>query len=826
MFSTRPSPLPRLLLGVLLLGFLLTPADSRAETQYGELALRVTGMLEEEHFLREPFNDKMSKRVLDTYLDMLDPSRIYFTAEDVEKFRKNHETTIDDKVREKDIQAAYDIYSIYEERVRSRVDKVRELAKPNTFTYDSSRTVKISREEADWASAGEEHDQLWRNLIEGDLIREKLIADALDEERQKEDAKSGDQEKGADEGKDSSGDGEADTGNPGSDSESGKTDAKPDVPGSGADDASDDAPQTAESGESDESIYDKVSERYERILDRVNDNETEDVATLFIKAIARAYDPHSEYFSQQQYDNFRIGMNKSLTGIGAMLQKDQDQGGATIEGLVVGGPAYKGGDLEVKDRVIGVAQGSEGEFTDVVEMKLSDIVDLIRGEIGTTVRLKVVPVGETDKIKLVDIVRDKIDLKDSLATADLIITKDPEGKEQKLGWITLPSFYADMDGGQTSTTKDVRRLLTRLSIENIDGLVVDLRDNGGGSLEEAINMTGLFIKRGPVVQSVDWRGKREKKSSRNGEAVYSGPLAVLTNRASASASEIFAAALQDYGRAVVVGNKSTFGKGTVQQLRPVLTSRLVLPFNRETNRQGALKLTIQTFFRINGDSTQRDGVTPDIRLPSMLNIADIGEDSLPNALDVDPIPPCDYDEFFSKPLPIEQLQRASEARVASGPMFEHILTNISEERKRIEENSLSLNLEKRKIEAEKAEDKRETRKKKRRKLFDEIRKEEKGLFTVYKLTQDNVLDEGLTLSKNLSEEELSGMTRGDRGDEEGESNQLTYPHEMDPYQRETLRVLQDLIAIRNGGSPVNFSEAKPSPREDTVPIEAKADSPN
>ncbi|MEM1442248.1 MAG: S41 family peptidase, partial [Verrucomicrobiota bacterium] len=426
----------------------------QAETQYGDLAYKVVQMLEEEHFLQESFNNKMSKRVLDGYLEMLDFSKIYFTKEDVDGFRERHEETIDDQARAEAIPAAFEIYKIYQERVASRVTMAQELAKPDTFTYDSDRAVQLSRKELDWVPAGEAHDQLWRNLIEGDLIRETLIAEALAEEEAAER-----EEKIA-------------KGEP--------------------------IEEKEESEEDKKTIYEKVSDRYERILKRVNENNTEDVATLFIKAIARAYDPHSEYFSQQQYDNFQIGMNKSLTGIGAMLQKDEDQGGATIEGLVVGGPAFKGGRLEVKDRVIGVAQGDD-EFVDVVEMKLSDIVDLIRGEVGSKVRLKVVPAGKTTGVKLVDIQRDKIDLKDSLATADLIVTEDPAGKEQKLGWITLPSFYADMAGGSTSTTTDVRNLLTRLTIEGIDGLVVDLRDNGGGSLEEAINMTGLFIRRGPVV---------------------------------------------------------------------------------------------------------------------------------------------------------------------------------------------------------------------------------------------------------------------------------------------------------------------------------------
>ncbi len=762
MSFTSLLPLSRLFFPILALGLLFTPF-LKAQTKYGELAASVTGMLEEEHFFRQTFDDKMSDRVLTTYLEMLDYSRIYFTAEDIASFKNKYLTTIDDDIRKDDVPAATSIYSIYEDRVRDRVKFAKSLAKPDIFTYDSDRTIMISRKEAEWASTGEDHNQLWRNLIEGDLIREKLIAEALKE----------------------------------------KEDSEPNE------------------GTPEKDIYQKVSDRYDRILKRVNENTTEDVATLFIKSIARSYDPHSEYFSQQQYDNFRIGMNKSLKGIGAMLQKDEEQGGATIEGLVVGGPAFKGGELEVKDRVIGVAQGEDGEYVDVVDMQLSDIVDLIRGEIGTTVRLKVMAMGKDEMIKLISIERDQIDLKDSLATADLIITKDPVGEEQKIGWITLPSFYADMDGGNTSTTSDVRRLLIRLAIEGIDGLVVDLRDNGGGSLEEAINMTGLFIRRGPVVQAVDWRGNKTQKASRNNEATYDGPLVVLTNRASASASEIFAAALQDYGRAVVVGDQSTFGKGTVQQLRPVLSNRMLLPFNREANQQGALKLTIQTFYRIDGHSTQRDGVVPDIVLPSMLDIADIGEASLPNALEVDPIPPAEYTDFFTKSLPLEILSEASADRITEGRDFDYILESIAREKKRLDENTISLNMQQRKEEADQNEIDREARKEERIAYFDEVKSAEDGLFTVFKFTQDNVLEEGLTLRDDLSLEELSGMSRGSADDEEEDSEDLEFPHKFDPYERETIHILQDLIAIGETGSPVTtISEAKPDQKVVT-PIETR-----
>jgi carboxyl-terminal processing protease len=340
-------------------------------------------------------------------------------------------------------------------------------------------------------------------------------------------------------------------------------------------------------------------------------------------------------------------------------------------------------------------------------------------------------------------------------------------------------------------------------------------------------MTGLFIRKGPVVQSVDWRGQRDQKSSKNSEAMYNGPMIVLINKASASASEIFAAALQDYGRAVVVGDTTTFGKGTVQQLRPVLTNRLNLLLNRQVNQEGALKLTIQTFYRINGHSTQLDGVASDVHLPSILDIAEIGEDSLPNALDVEPIEPSNYGPFSEKPLPIRQLKQASEARIGSTPGFEYILQTIGEEKQRIEENKISLNLEERKQKAKNDEAEREARKQERIERFARIREQEKDLFTIYKLTQDNVLEEGLTLAEKLSDEQLSGMTRGDKQKEEDpDIKALEYPHTLDPYERESIHIVQDLIAISKTGKPVNISAAKPQRRDKTTPIPVAEEKPN
>jgi carboxyl-terminal processing protease len=778
-------------------GFIFA-SPARAQTDYGEIALRVTEMLEEEHYLRQNFDDKMSERLLDIYIEYLDFSRVYFTQEDIDRFYSEYRTNLDDAIRNREIGAAYDIYGIYKERVRSRVTLVKELLdKKDEFLFDSERTVQISRKDSPWYKDGAEYEAMWHDLIEAEVLQETLRREAADRAKREKEGKAKEirpLEGGA------------------------KPESTP-KPGPGADASSEEKaaePKVAETpaakkDEKEETPKEIILKRYDRILDSVNDNDAEDVAVMFIKSLSRAYDPHSEYFSQSQYDNFRIQMNKSLEGIGAMLQEEED-GSASIQGLVVGGPAHKAGELQVLDRIVGVGQNQEGDYVDTIGMKLNDVVDLIRGEKGSIVRLKVIPAtapagAETKEIA---IVRDKVDLKDSLASAELIETKDEAGKPLKLGWINLLSFYSDMDGGQTSTTADVQRLVNRLMKEGMQGLVVDLRDNGGGSLEEAINMTGLFIPRGPVVQSRDWEGRVDYKASRDKDALWGGPLVVLTNHSSASASEIFAAALQDYRRALIVGETSTFGKGTVQQLRPVQAARLLLPFRGAGVQNGALKLTIQTFFRIDGNSTQLHGVVPELKLPSTNDVLDIGEDALTHPLKVDPIDPQPYDLFTKDPFPIETMASRMEQRISQDQEFKYIREDIEEAKKRIEENVVSINRAKREAETAEIEVKREARKAERIERFAKVREAEKDLFTIYALTQDNVHQEKLPLRSDISLEESSGMMMGNKKDEDPDTKALEYPHGFDPFKRETLNILLDFISSQTSDKPLTTTVTPPA----------------
>jgi carboxyl-terminal processing protease len=454
-----------------------------------------------------------------------------------------------------------------------------------------------------------------------------------------------------------------------------------------------------------------VARRYDRLARTVHEQDKDEQMKLYLDALAQAYDPHSEYLSKADMKNFSINMGLSLVGIGAMLRSED--GYAKIESLVPGGPAQVDGRLKVGDRITAVAQGP-AEFVDVREMRLDKVVEMIRGKKGTRVRLLAIPSDATDpsRRKNVELVRDEIKLKDQEARADIIIKKDENGEPVKLGWLTLPSFYADMDKHQKSTTRDVLALLKRLKKENIAGLVVDLRKNGGGSLEEALSLTGLFLKSGPIVQTKDYNGYIRISSDPDNGIAYTGPLVVLTSRQSASASEIFAAALQDYGRAVIVGDKNTFGKGTVQTILPI--GRFASLLGSHSDEDGALKLTIQKFYRVAGGSTQLHGVASDIILPSLSDLPEFGEGALKNALPYDEVPKAKYTKWSdTHSLFIDQLRRRSEERFKNDPEFHYVMEDINRLRHKIDENRISLNEDVRKKELADDKLRKETRSKER-----------------------------------------------------------------------------------------------------------------
>lgn len=545
-----------------------------------------------------------------------------------------------------------------------------------------------------------------------------------------------------------------------------------------------------------------VAKRYERLLRSLNEQTKQDQAKFFLNALAQAYDPHSEYFTPAEYESFAINMRLSLVGIGALLQSED--GYAKIKEILPGGPAELEGNLKPNDRVAAVAQGN-GNFVDTVDMKLDKVVEMIRGKKGSTVRLQVIPAGVTDpsKRKIVAINRDEVKLTEQEAKAEVIERKLDNGEVQKLGWITLPSFYADMGSrapNGKSTTRDVKRLLDRLNRENISGLIVDLRKNGGGSLEEAINLTGLFIKRGPVVQSKNSDKHIETLSDRDPSIAYNGPMVVLTSHLSASASEIFAGAIQDYGRGVIVGDKNTFGKGTVQTMIEV--GRAMSPFGFKLTEAGALKLTIQKFYRPGGSSTQLKGVESDVVLPSRYAHLDIGEDALKFPLPHDDIKPADFDKWNGRGVNFDDLRARSAARVKTSPEFRYAQEDIDRMESRIASNHISLNLAERK--AEIADDKKRTEARKTERL---ARKDpapvayQLTLADVDKPTLKRVSNEDKKKKRAADQPAAGGSEDAEGEDDALSDNPTNGTGAVDPVKAESLNILADLVRQLGGGQP-------------------------
>ena len=547
-----------------------------------------------------------------------------------------------------------------------------------------------------------------------------------------------------------------------------------------------------------------IARRYDRLARNVHEQDREEQVKLFLDALSQAYDPHSEYLSKADLKNFSINMGLSLVGIGAMLKTED--GYAKIESLVPGGPAQVDGRLKVGDRISAVAQGN-AEFNDVRDMRLDKVVEQIRGKKGTKVRLLVIPADVTDpsKRKTIELVRDEIKLKDQEARADIIIKKDENGEPVKLGWITLPSFYADMDKHQKSTTKDVLLLLKRLKKENISGLVVDLRRNGGGSLEEAISLTGLFLKSGPIVQTKGSNGNIVVSSDPDPGIAYAGPLVVLTSRQSASASEIFAAALQDYGRALIVGDKNTFGKGTVQTILEI--GRFTSLLGSRSQEDGALKLTIQKFYRVAGGSTQLHGVASDIILPSLSDLPEYGEGALKNCLAYDEVPRARFTKWSDSnhQLFVDELKRRSETRVQANPEFRYVMEDMERLRQRLDDNHISLNEDVRRNELNEDKTRKDSRAKERLARAPED-------VNIYRVTLDNVDKPNLQLimypGKVPSKKKVSPEAASDSDSDLTASDDDTKDPVIDPERDESLNILKDLVDLSRG--PTTASATTPS----------------
>ena len=687
-------------------------ADSR------QISITVARLLEQAHYSRQKLDDATAKKILDTYLEDLDYTKLFFTQEDIDEIYKKYGPTLDQDLTVGNVQPAREIYNLFKTRVTDRVAKIKELLKQD-YGFKSTKTVALDRHKDPWPANAAEADNLWRDRIEGELLQEKLNKLALE-------------------------------------------------PG----------PKL-------------IEKRYDQLVKNLNERDDNDVLQLFLNAAAQTYDPHSEYLGKSDLESFEINMRLSLTGIGAELKSED--GYAKVERLISGGPAQLSGKVSVGDRIAAVGQGKDA-FADVVDMKIDKVVELIRGKKGSVVRLLVIPANTADpsKRKIVELVRDDVKLTEQEAKAELIEKDLPDGTAEKLGWITLPSFYQDMERSRTgkSTSRDVAALIKRLEHEGIQGLVIDLRHDGGGSLDEAIKMTGLFINQGPVVQVKDANGDVQVLKDQDPGVLYSGPLIVLINRLSASASEIFAAALQDYGRAVIVGDSSTFGKGTVQTLLEL--GRFMPLLGGSSNDAGALKLTVQKFYRVAGGSTQLRGVISDVTLPSLSDNSEIGEASLEHPLPYDEVEPAAIDLVNNrKPLFIDDLRKRSTNRVSQDAAFQDVTADMKILKDRLKTNRLSLNEKIRRDELDEDNDR------KQKELTDEKKVDSQLQDKRYELTLADISKpqlkllpkEALPVNKDAKASASPG-TDDLIGEESGNTA------DADAIRRETLNIMGDLIDLQ------------------------------
>lgn len=707
------------------------------QADFNEVGRQMAIMLQNSHFARLPFNAELSKKFFDDYLKDLDSQKLYFTQEDVDGFVAKYGENLHTLLLKGDsMEPATEIYGVFKVRVAQRIKEAQEILKGD-FDFTGDESAMMSRKDASWP-----RNELEAKTIFARQIKEGVLAETLRRELLTRMA-----------------------------TEQGKPDP----------------------GAKDLDPRKKISLRYKRLLASVEDEDDEDVANYFLSAVARAYDPHTDYMSFREMNRFKGDMKNELVGIGAVLQAEED-GATIIKGIVVGGPADKGGKLKLNDRVVAVDTVNSGlaeNMTDIMFMKIDKVVELIRGKEGTSVALKVEPSGGAPgATEIVVIDRDKVELKDEQASGELIEMKGDEGATRRIGIITLPSFYADFDEGLTRCSVDVERILIRLMEEKMDGLVFDLRNNGGGSLEEVRRMTGFFVPPGPVVQVKNTLGQVQVKDSDDKKPIYTGPMVMLIDKTSASASEILAGALQDYNRAVIIGDSSTFGKGTVQQ--PMDIGRM-LPLFAVRNKAGFLKVTIQKFYRPSGSSTQMDGVVPSIVFPNILDVLDVGEAYLDNALPHDRIRPApDFKALDVQALFLPRLKALSQERVEKSNDFKYVVEDIMKAKERLKENKVSLNKKVRETELGESDVQKKQRNTERRDRFAKIADEDAKELTFFKITLDD-LEKGSDLQAyDPSKEDGGNMRRAVEATDDLDDSPK-WPSGINAEKREALHVIRDLV---------------------------------
>ncbi len=609
------------------------------------------------HLNQLPLDENISTNAFNLYIDALDPLRSYYLQSDIDAFTIES-AGLAKRLRKGDISFAIRAYDILMERVENRMTFIEGLLK-NGFNTTTDETFLWDRQEAEWPATEAEWNELWRKRVKNEYIARLVSQQVYTDEKEETETSMID---------------------------SAKTSATNSV-------VEIEEEYDAEAEAAKLSPEQFILERYKQFALTIESFDEEMLLQRYLTAFSHVYDPHSDYLSPSNVEDFNINMKLSLVGIGAMLRPDD--GSARIVRIIPGGPAEQDGRLKAGDKIIAVAQGDE-EPVSILHWPLYKAVRLIRGEIDSKVVLTVIPASDRSgtRTKKIDLIRAEVKLEEQAAKGEVKEIELDNGDTRRLGVITLPDFYADFSAANKNAkdarraSSDVRRLINELMLEGIEGLILDLRNNGGGSLVESIDIAGLFISSGPIVQVKERRGVQVLPDA-DPEINYDGPMIVLVNRLSASASEILAAALQDYKRAIIVGGKQTHGKGTVQTLMLL-----------GGERRGSLKLTTAGFYRINGGSTQLKGVTPDIIIPSYLDVMDIGEDSLKHALPWDTVRPAMYriDTGLAKLIP--QLTNQSKERIENDEEFQLFLQRRERLKERYETKTVSLSLASRIAEAE------------------------------------------------------------------------------------------------------------------------------
>ncbi len=685
--------------------------------------------LEQAHFSKVSIDKLEPKDFLASFLKKLDKQKLYFTQDDVDRFNNAYSPTLVTFFKQGNLFPGFEVYNEYKKRSVKRLDWAISWVGGSEVKLDSNETYNTDRETANWASSDDELDKQWKNLVAFELLNETLSQiDANASENL-------------------------------------------------------DSPEVKKAMEV---AADRISSRYQRWKKNIIEFEAIDVQELYLTTLTQMFDPHTTFMNIKEKEKFDQQMNNEFVGIGAVL-RDED-GFCTIKELLPGGPAEGSRELEPEDIILKVAQ-AEGEFVDVVDMKLAKIVDLIKGPKDTLVRLEIKPIQDPSNTKVVRIVRDKIKLTANLASGSLHEVDGKDGN-RLIGAIELPSFYGSSGNGPKATD-DVEELINDLKKQGAEGIILDLRRNGGGYLSEAVNLAGLFISRGPVVQVKSTDGKIRKKFDFNPKLAWDGPLIILASRYSASASEIVAGALQNHKRAIIVGDETTHGKGTVQSLIPM---NLPLHVAGAAKKRSAAKITIQKYYLPSGGSTQIDGVRSDISMDSINMHLPIGESDLDNALEWDQIPPVNFrrpkEEFVYDSDNVDKLRELSQSRQKTLSEFLYLKENISWFRKKRETKTLSLNLSTR-ISQKKSDE--------------EV---SKGLQDTFKSLAEKAFPLRKAKLQVVKDQTLKSLqARGEEATAEASKDELEKPKELDIRLHESVRIMVDWLDLLEGEQ---VSQKKPS----------------